>query len=156
MEKREFIDKLIYSAALCRRLALAQEYVNEELVDEYVFSLNCSQVPLGETISDDEVKILGGRILKRSALKCISAMDAGKYLWVDGKVPSWINVCAVGFSKDFTEIEVTYTNNLVEANLENMWPDVGMEKNNPLVPFRIRGPSLEDWQNAKRASLGEK
>ena len=38
-----------------------------------------------------------------------------------------------------------FSKTLVPADEAKLSPDIGMKPNNPLVPFRIRGPIIQDW-----------
>ena len=53
----------------------------------------------------------------------------------------------IGVSGDNKEIEVMACKELVKADVKILQPDLGQEPGNPLLPFRIRGPSNADWEN---------
>ena len=120
-------------------------YVNRNLPKQVVYSI-FPPGKLDDEISEmDTVKIWGGRILDIGDLKGLSSVEAGTYLWVDGKVPEWVNLCVINSNDDYTEIEIMACAKVVEANATILQPDLHMEPGNPLVPFRIRGPSVADW-----------
>ena len=148
MNKRDYIDRLILASDCARELAMSLDYVNVELSKQYCYSLYPSNELLDEKQYQEKIKILGGRILKRKELKQISPSRTGELLWVDGLVPEWVNICVIAYSSTYTEIEVMFTNRLIEANPENLPPDYGMQKGNELAPFRVRGPSVADWKEA--------
>lgn len=43
-------------------------------------------------LPEGHLKFFGGRIMKESDLTDVSVKNAARYLWIDGKVPDWINV----------------------------------------------------------------
>lgn len=145
MNKKEFIDRLILAGNTARKFAETLEYVEEKLPEKLVFTLQEFNDPRGRQSKDGKLKFLGGRFLEPSELRCLSAVKAASLLWVDGKVPRWIDVNVKNFTVDYTEIMLLFTKSLEQAEVENLYPDIGMEFNNPLVPFRIRGPGMVEW-----------
>ncbi len=145
MNKKEFVDRLILAGDSARKFAETLEYVEEKLPEKLVFTLKKFNDPRGRQSKDSKLKFLGGRILEPSELRCLGAARAASLLWVDGKVPTWINVNVKNYTVNTTEIELMFSKSLVPAEVENLYPDYGMGPNNPLVPFRIRGPGMEEW-----------
>jgi len=152
MDKREFIDRLILAGDSARKFAETLDYVKVKLPDKLVFTLQEYNEPSGTQSKDGKLKFLGGRFVNPSELKCLSASKAASLLWVDGKVPTWINVNVKNYTVNTTEIELIFTKSLVPAEVENLYPDYGMEPNNPLVPFRIRGPWMQEWIRKEKMS----
>tara|TARA_R110002072_G_C7655508_1_gene509096 strand:+ start:57 stop:509 length:453 start_codon:yes stop_codon:yes gene_type:complete len=146
MNKREFTDRLIRAAKATKRFTESLDYVSQSLPDEFTFTIFISNDPNREEDLDEEIKILGGRKVKRGKIINMPAVTAGKYLWVDGKVPEWVNICAVKATGNTTEFELTFTHRLTEADVNKLYPDFGMPEGNDLVPFRIRGPDSRDWE----------
>lgn len=145
IDKREFIDRLLLASRLAAELAGSLEYVDEQLPLSFWISIFVPEKLDTACNENEEIKFLGGRLIRRKDLKGLDPIKAGKLLWVNGKVPSWINVRAVGCTADYTEIEIMYSRGLVQADPECLWPDLNMKKGNPLVPFRVRGPSVAEW-----------
>jgi|GEM_PF-3285694 len=142
IDKREFIDRILRAANRAKEFAVSLGDIDENASENYVFTIYLNDDPKRELPSEETLTILGGRKVSRGDLICMNAVTTGKYLWVDGKVPEWINISIVNTTEDYTEFELTYTHRLAEANAEKLWPDVGMPEGNDLVPFRIRGPRL--------------
>lgn len=145
MNKEDFTDRLILAGNTARKFAETLDYVNVKLPDKLVFTLQEYNDQLGRQSKNGKLKFLGGRFIDPSELKCLSASNAASLLWVGGKVPSWINVLPKNYTADTTEIELLFSKSLVPAEEEKLAPDYGMEFNNPLVPFRIRGPWMQEW-----------
>lgn len=146
MDKREFIDRLIRAAKMTKNFTESLEYVTQMLPDQFSFTIYIANDPDREADSEEEITILGGRKVKRGQIRNMSAVTAGKYLWVDGKVPEWINIYPYKVTDSATEFELTFTHRLTSAEVNNLYPDVGMQKGNYLVPFRIRGPDITSWE----------
>lgn len=150
MDKKEYIDRLLLASNHARDLAMSLEYVNVNLPKQYCYSLFNSGDELDDKNQEQKIKLLGGRLLKRNELKQITPARAGELLWVDGSVPEWVNICVIAYSTTHTEIEVMFAKRLVEADPEKLWPDLGMPPGNELAPFRVRGPSIADWEAATK------
>jgi len=145
MDKRTFINRLILAGNTARKFATSLDYVNVKLPEKLIFTIQQYNDPNGTQSKMGKLKFLGGRFLNPSELKNLSADRAASLLWVDGKVPSWIDVNVNNYDAYSTEIMLSFSKTLVPAVEEKLPPDYGMEPNNPLVPFRIRGPIIQDW-----------
>lgn len=148
MDKKEFIDRLLLAGDKARKFAESLDYVKEKLPENLIFTIFEYNDPNGRQSEDGKLKFLGGKFLDPKELKCLSASKAASLLWVDGRIPSWINISAIDYTSEATEMQMMFSKHLVKAEVENLYPDYGMEPNNPLLPFRLRGPSLEEWQKA--------
>jgi len=96
------------------------------------------------------IKFLGGRFLTPDELCRLSARRAAGLLWVDSKVPSWVNVGVSANLGTRTEMIVEFCRSLVVADENQLVPDFGWPKGNALVPFRIRGPRLPvGWRSVE-------
>jgi hypothetical protein len=145
MDKKAFIDRLILAGSTARKFAETLDYVKVKLPVKLTFTIHKYNDPRGTQSKFGKLKFLGGRFLNPSELKNLSAPKAASLMWVDGKVPSWINVYVENYNTDSTEIMLEFSKTLVPADEEKLPPDYGMRPNNPLVPFRIRGPIIQDW-----------
>jgi hypothetical protein len=145
MDKREFIDRLILAGNTARKFAETLDYVNVKLPEKLIFTIQKYNDPGGTQSKIGKLKFLGGRFVNPSELKNLSANRAASLLWVDGKVPSWVNVKVKNYNSDSTELMLEFSRTLVQADEKKLYPDYGMEPNNPLIPFRIRGPIIHDW-----------
>jgi len=145
MDKKAFIDRLILAGSTARKFADSLDYVKVKLPAKLTFTIHKYNDPRGTQSKLGKLKFLGGRFLNQSEVKNLSADRAASLLWVDGKVPSWINVNVENYNADSTEIMLEISRTLVPADEEKLPPDIGMKPDNPLVPFRIRGPIIQDW-----------
>ena len=145
MNKTQYIDRLLLASNHARRFAMTLDYVTEILPTQFCYSLFVGLDPVDPINNDEEIKILGGRMLKRSSLMKLSPSRAGDLLWVDGKVPTWVNLCPIDINNNLLEFEVMFSKSLLPADPENLPPDYGMPPGNDIAPFRIRGPSERDW-----------
>lgn len=145
MDKKAFMDRLILAGSAARKFAESQDYVKAKLPSKLTFTIHKYNDPQGTQSKFGKLKFLGGRFLNPGELKNLSAPRAASLLWVDGKVPSWINVSVKNYNADSTEIMLEFSKTLVPADEAKLPPDIGMKPNDPLIPFRIRGPIIQDW-----------
>ena len=145
VNKKEFTDRLVLAGNSARKFAETLDYVKVKLPNNMVFTLQEYNDQRGHQSKDRKLKFLGGRFLDPSELRCLSAERAAALLWVDGQLPAWINVNVINYTADSTEIFLLFSKSLVAAEERKLPPDYGMEPNNLLVPFRIRGPWMQDW-----------
>ncbi len=129
-----FISAFDRAAITCR--GFAQQFVSEELPPSLRFDFAAAGRATAQT---GRVKFLGGRLLLPVQLRGVEPVQARKYLWVDGKVPQWINLSVHAADAEHTYIEVCVTDRLV-AEVAHM---CHRREGNP--PFHILGPSVPPW-----------
>lgn len=153
MDKNEFTDRLVLAGQAAYRLAAS--YVSDPLPEELCYTVSKRDNPHGRRGPEGTMKFLGGRFLMPEDLRRLPAHRAASLLWVDGKVPAWINigVCDYGVCDDGierTELMLHFCNVLLVADPARLSPDFGMRPGNQFVPFRIRGPSTPvDWRSVE-------
>lgn len=145
MDKSEFIDRLVLAANAARDFAKKLHQVDAELPERMAFTLHFFPAPDEQAEKGGPIKFLGGRLLNSDELIGVPASRAGALLWVDGKVPEWVNICLTGYSSTASEFELYFSKLLLPANEKELPPDAGTERGNRLVPFRIRGPGNDSW-----------
>jgi hypothetical protein len=87
MTKAEFKTRFFKAIAFCREFS--DQVRQEELPQTIRISFPIRD--WGPT-HKGKCKVWGGRLLDSSNLENVEPEDAWKYLWVDGKIPHWINV----------------------------------------------------------------
>jgi hypothetical protein len=93
------------------------------------------------------VKFLGGRLLTPDQLRGVEPMRARKYLWVDGKIPQWINFTVHAADAAYTYIEISICARLTADNASLYHQQEG----NP--PFHVLGPELPPgWVSIAKSS----
>lgn len=145
MNKRDFFERLCRAGKAARDFAT--NYVKYELPGELCFTIRSGGLRRGTQGPPGTIKFIGGRFLRPDELKKLDARRAASLLWVDGKVPAWINIGVNSYSETHTELMILFNSELlVPANENELPPDVGCQRGNSIVPFRIRGPDvLRDW-----------
>jgi hypothetical protein len=142
-----FITAFDQAAKLCRDFA--QPFVVEALPRSLRFNFAAAQRTPDQT---GRIKFLGGRLLTPEELVGVEPVQARKYLWVDGKVPQWINLSVVAADDDHTYIELSVCGRLTSKKAELYHQREG----NP--PFHVLGPALPpDWESVEvsgKFSLG--
>lgn len=145
LTKHEFRDRLTLAADLARKFAAGLDHCPSELPTNYIFDILWTGDNEEEDARSAEITFLGGRRLKVSDLKNIKGYQAAEYLWVDGKVPAWINIGVSNFTLDTTIFELIHSRDLRVADIDLLPPDYRASKGNRLMPFRLRGPAPESW-----------
>jgi hypothetical protein len=126
-----FIVAFDHAAARCR--SFAQRYVIEELPTTVRFDFAI----YGQTPNNKgQIKYLGGRLLTSQQLRGVEPLQAREYLWVDGKIPQWINLKVQSADRDFTFIEVHACNRITDDDAKLYYTNDGAK-----TPFQILGPS---------------
>jgi hypothetical protein len=131
MDLASFIAAFNRAAALCRDFA--RQFVVEELPLSLRFDFAAAGRPTDER---GHVKFLGGRLLTPAQLRGVDPVRARKYLWVDGKIPQWINFSVHAADAEHTYIEVTVCGRLAADDRALYHRREG----NP--PFHVLGPAL--------------
>ena len=149
MELAWFIAAFDRAAAFCRELA--QRHVVEPLPPSLRFNFRAAGRPPGP---DGRIKFLGGRLLTPMELVEVEPVRARQYLWVDGKVPQWVNLSVVAADEGHTYIEVAVCGRLTDDPTALYHQQEG----NP--PFHVLGPALppgwESLEASGRFSLGRR
>jgi hypothetical protein len=131
MDTASFIAAFDRAAVLCRNFA--QQFVVEELPTSLRFDFVAAERPTDE---QGRVKFHGGRLLTPVQLRGIDAARARKYLWVDGKIPQWINFSVHAADAEHTYIEVVACDRLTADDRALYHRQEG----NP--PFHVLSPAL--------------
>ena len=147
MELAWFIDAFDRAATFCRELA--RPLVVEPLPPSLRFNFRAARRP---PEPDGRIRFLGGRLLTPANLIGVEPVQARKYLWVDGKVPQWVNLSVVAADADHTYIEVAVCDRLTDDQAALYHQREG----NP--PFHVLSPALPPrWESVEasgRFSLG--
>lgn len=167
MNKVEFQRRLELAGERARKVE--EHYVIETLPTQLLFTLSEFDDPQGRRGPEGTLKFFGGRFLSPTELKLVTPRRAAALLWVDGKVPVWINVYVDGLDATATHIFLRFSHRLVPADEQTLPRDLprNVDETDPIEPFRIRSPGLPiewvtqgDWrsqvQQGKRYSLLEK
>lgn len=127
---KDFWDRLHRAAEACRRFG--ERLVTETLPPSLRFDFHAAEWPPEK---DGRVKFLGGRLLRPEALLGVEEKQAARYLWVDGKVPVWVNLKVHGVDEDHTYIQVIFNpDRLTNDDTRLMYQEGGAP------PFSLRGP----------------
>ena len=87
MDRAAFIVAFDQATAFCRDFT--QRFVIEELPTAVRFDFaSYNRTPNDKGL----IKYLGGRLVTPEQLRGVEPTQARKYLWVDGKIPQWINL----------------------------------------------------------------
>ena len=140
MELAWFITAFDQAAKFCRDFA--QPFVVEALPRSLRFNFTAAQRTPDQ---NGRIKFLGGRLLSPEELVAVEPIRARKYLWVDGKVPQWINLTVEAADDDHTYIEVRVCDRLA-SSMEHLYHT---REGSP--PFHILSPALPpEWESVEK------
>src|SRR5689334_61384 len=129
MNKTSFMSTFDQAATFCREVA--ERHVIEALPESLRFDFAAASRPPYEQA---RIKFLGGRLLAPDQLRNVEPSRAREYLWVDGKVPLWINFNVHEMDATHTYIMVMVSHQLTSNDSVLYHQDEG------LPPFHILGP----------------
>jgi hypothetical protein len=142
VDKSEFHHRLEAAAVRCR--LVAERYVLGRLPASLLFVLPEFDDPRGTRGPAGTIKYFGGRFVDPVALRLVDSRRAVDFLWVDGRVPSWVNLAVEAVSPEATVIRVECSRTLVIADESALLRDLldAIDPTSPVEPFRVRGPAL--------------
>ncbi|WP_020474958.1 hypothetical protein [Zavarzinella formosa] len=140
MDKLAFIDTFDW-AAFCREFA--QRFVVEDLPTTLRFDfIAANRTPNEKGL----IPFLGGRLLTPGQLRGAEPVQARKYLWVDGKIPQWINLSVQAADAGFTFIQVCACQRVTADDRALYHQQEG------IPPFHILSPHLpHDWISPEKS-----
>lgn len=114
-DKKAYINQFTEQVKLC--IHMASKLFNTHMPMDVRTDIKCSLGVEGlydEALSTGSIKFLGGRILKPEQLKRVSVYDAARYTYVDGKIPTWINLYFEGYNNQYSYIRVITSSKLTD------------------------------------------
>lgn len=145
MDLPAFIAAFDQATAFCREFA--QKLVTEELPTTLRFDI----APVHRTPDEEGlIRFLGGRLVTPAQLQGLEPLRARKYLWVDGKIPHWIDLSVHSTDHEFTFVHIRACDR-VTADDRKLYYVKGGTK----TPFHVVSPpALEGkfvlWPSAHR------
>jgi hypothetical protein len=113
MTKDELRSRLDRAIDVSRRLA--EKILGYPVPSEVRFHLgDIARFQTKKPVQEGMVRVLGGRILRPSEIENLDASKVAKFLWVDGKVPVWINLHARRSDERAYFVEVATSETLTE------------------------------------------
>lgn len=136
-----------------RARCFAEPLVVETLPPSILYIVSDLDDPKGRRGPPGTIKFLGGRFVSPDDLVLISSARTSDLLWVDGRVPSWINLNVESVDPVSTHIRVRMSGKLVTADEGTLPRDLpaAVDESDSVEPFRIRGPMVpHGWQSLER------
>ena len=139
MDISTFIARFDEAALSCLRFA--QRIVTEDLPSELRFDIPWTQVD-----SHGMVKFLGGRLLRPEEMTSRGYLDTRKILWIEGKIPEWVNFSVCRHTPEYTVIEMDVCSRLTD-NDERLY-----HKQEGYPPFHVLSPPLpQGWEALEKS-----
>jgi hypothetical protein len=148
VDKKEFRRRLERAGERARQCA--EQYVIEPLPSALRLSLPEIDDPRGARGPVGTIKFFGGRFLRPEELVLVSPARAADLLWVNGRVPAWVNLNVEYLDEQSTHIRVRCSHTLLTADQAMLSRDIVVDPADPVEPFRIRGPALvHGWRSVE-------
>ena len=148
------MDQPAFIAAFDRATAFCREFAQRLVVEELPTTVRFEFTVYGHTPKHKAlVKYLGGRLLTPDQLCGVEPTQARKYLWIDGKIPQWINLSVLAADDNFTFIQVHACDRVTADDQKLYYTHEGAK-----TPFHILSPRVPPgWvslEKSGRFSLG--
>ncbi len=112
-------------------ISLGGQCVTNSLPQDFMFDVSTEGF---QVYRDGRIKFHGGRLVHPGELHGVPLEELSEILWVEGKVPEWVNLTLVSYSNDYCFIEVMTSRRLTDDESRFMHRNEG----NP--PFHVLGP----------------
>src|SRR3989442_639402 len=122
--------QLAFDRATHACVALARRVVKKPLPRAVLYHFAARSKPCD---SNGRIKFLAGRLLLPQDLADVPAAQAARYLWIDGRVPTWINLHAWGADQEVFYIEIR-TSGLLTVD------DIALHEREGYPPFHVLVP----------------
>lgn len=112
IDKKWYVDRLKLKIAKC--LELEEKLLSRELPKDVRINLGTEDL-YAQAKKQGQVMFLGGRHLAPEQTISITIEDAALYTFVDGEIPSWINLHFEGYDEKYSYIRLYYCADLVDS-----------------------------------------
>jgi hypothetical protein len=142
VDKVEFQSRLERAGERAR--LLAEHFVIEELPPQLYYIMPDYDNDQGKRGPQGTIKYYGGRFLLPNDLRLVTARRATNLLWMDGKIPNFINVNVEWIGTSSTHIMMRSSHFIVVADENKLQRDLprAVDESDPIEPFRIRSPAF--------------
>ena len=153
MSLPQFIDRLLAVSEHCGAFAESLGAGPLPSAFEFVFVTTHS---LGTTMADGRFKLRNGRFTTLAEVSSThDAVHAGKLMWCHGAwIPAWVNVGVTARTASHTRLKLHVCDRWCSPDPLRLSRDLGAPPDNPLAPFRVRGPSAEQVRAIAAGALG--
>lgn len=136
MNGNEFCKRFQLASCFCR------DFTNRHISEDLPPALRYSFARLERKQSKEEKIIFNNQAYLRTQLENLSPKEAAKLLYKNGFIPVWIDLYVGSFNKEFTNIEVTFSEDYTDD------PDSLFHKKEGYPPFHVVGPTIPDkWRS---------
>ncbi len=145
LDKNEFLKRLETASETINKVA--SKYFKEKIPINNVYTLPLHNNDFGKQGPAGTIKYLGGRFLKPGDLFKVTSKRAAQILWLDGKVPQWIDIFPISVDEESLNIGITICPRTVIADDDNLILRKGHDI--PTKPFypHVRHPALWKIEN---------
>ena len=137
MKDTEFIERFKHAACFCRDFT--QKHIIEPLPKSMRFNFALTE---RTCVAEEQSVSFNDKVYKVEELVGLTPKEAMAFLYVDGKVPHWIDLYVCAFDDETLSIEVTFS-----EDFSNNEQDL-FNKSQGLPPFHIIGPTIPDSWNS--------
>lgn len=109
MSWTSYLEDFVNASEAC--VEFAKEKINVSYPKDIICSLEFDGSR--ESMGDEKIKYIGGRLLSKSELENISVQRAAKLTYADGKIPKWVNFYVTDKTDDKTIMIIVPSKDLV-------------------------------------------
>jgi hypothetical protein len=142
LDKNEFLKRFEIASENLKKLA--PKYFKEIIPSNNVYTLPLYNNKFGKQGPPGTIKYLGGRFLKPKDLLKVTFKMAAKMLWVNGKVPRYIDIFPLSVDEESINIGIIFTDRTVIADDDNL--EISKNYDIPTKPFYPKVHLPANWK----------
>ena len=140
------IPDFMNGSEFCKRFQLAscfcRDFTNRHISEELPAALRYNFALSERKNGDDQKIFLSGNYYDKNELIHLSPKEAIKIIFREGFYPVWIDLYVGSFNQDFTNIEVTFSQDFTDCD-EHLY-----HQKEGFPPFHVVGPTApEKWRS---------
>jgi hypothetical protein len=142
LDKNEFLKRFEIASENLKKYA--SKYFKEIIPSNNVYTLPLYNNKFGKQGPPGTIKYLGGRFLKPRDLFKVTSKRAAQILWINGKVPKWIDIFPLSIDEETINIGIMCSHRIVIADDDNLI----INKNFDILtkPFYPKVHLPADWE----------
>ena len=144
MDKEQFQKK--FEKAAIRACNFAQSMSTRTLPPSVKFNIDPINLSYGKSAPPGYIKFLGGKMMNPEQLNGLTLFQTVKLLWIDGKIPCWINLQVESIDNSCTYIRVRVCEETTNDDAKLYHNREG------IPPFHILGLTVPvGWKSVKES-----
>ena len=134
MKAGEFQKRFELAACFCRDFT--RKHLTDYIPDSLRFVFTVTK------LTDEKTLVINGCEYKTEELRSVTPVDALKYLYYEGLIPSWVDLYVDSYDDEHTYIALTFSTEFTDKE------ELLYKRNSKLPPFHVIGPTIpEGWES---------